>query len=148
MYYHRDQNKSAFHQVCESLLMHTAVTTYKTWLRNIHVVISFWFPRVTLSLSLPISLSHSPSFSLPLHLYFSQKQLPREMQPRLVIIKCAGYIFRHFLFLFLSCSSLPIVTILLTKITATKYSPRTLWKLSATPITLQIILWEVYRFSV
>ena len=144
MYYHQD--KSAFHQVCESLLMHTAVTTYKTWLRNIHVVISFWFPRVTLSL--PISLSLSPSFSLPLHLYFSQKQLPREMQPRLVIINCAGYIFRHFSLHFYITSSLPIVTTLLTKITATKYSPRTLWKLSATHITLQIILWEVYRFSV
>ena len=26
-------------------------------------------------------------------LYFSQKQLPREMESRLVIIECAGYIF-------------------------------------------------------
>ena len=27
------------------------------------------------------------------HLYFSQKQLLREMEPRLVILECAGYIF-------------------------------------------------------
>ena len=25
-------------------------------------------------------------------LYFSQKQMPREMEPRLVILECAGYI--------------------------------------------------------
>ena len=29
------------------------------------------------------------------HLYFSQKQLPRKMELRLVITKCAGYTFRQ-----------------------------------------------------
>ena len=30
-----------------------------------------------------------------IELYFSQKQLPRKMKSRLVIIMCAGYIFRQ-----------------------------------------------------
>ena len=36
-------------------------------------------------------LFHDPSGTNIL--YFSQKQLPREMKSRLVIIKCAGYVF-------------------------------------------------------
>ena len=42
--------------------------------------------------SLHNDLHHLPMIA-SLILYFSQKQLPREIEPRLVIIVCAGYIF-------------------------------------------------------
>ena len=41
----------------------------------------------------PVFMLRLPKISGSSIVYFSQKQLPREMEPRLVIIVCAGYIF-------------------------------------------------------